>query len=250
MGALSLVLLSFALRYVLHPLIEPYAVFHFFILACLAVQYFFGYRFAILSVIVSIFLGEYYFVKPYGEFNELSSKDYIISSNFALVTLTAVVFMESLQRSLYARDLLLKVLNSRHKISLLRENDRIFYAQQSNQTLALLQELLEDFDQILLIRLRGFECKVEPMFIKLTQNPAILQAKDGWLQAIHEEDKMLLDQAWSALPDRNASNSPFDLRLIQANGDIRSCRVLVEHISFAGRALAILKLADQAESHQ
>jgi K+-sensing histidine kinase KdpD len=247
-GSFSLVFLAFAFRSLLHPLVEPYAVFHFFIVATLTVQYFFGYKFSVFSIIVSIFLGEYYFVKPYGEFNALSDKDFIISLNFALVTLTAVAFMEPLRRSLYARHLLLKVLSSRHKISLLRENDRIFYAQQSDQVGTLLHTLLEDFDQILIIKLSEFDFKVGPLLIKRTQNAALLDAKDGWQQAIYEEDKALLAQAWQGVAKQSAALNPFDLRLVHGNGGVVACRVRVERRLVMGKAIAILKLSDSFNS--
>ena len=60
LGTAMIIFVAFAVRFVLDPAIAPYGVFHFFIVACLAVQYFYGYKFAALSVALSIFLGYVY----------------------------------------------------------------------------------------------------------------------------------------------------------------------------------------------
>jgi K+-sensing histidine kinase KdpD len=242
LGTALIILVSFALRYFLHPLVEPYAVFHFFIVACLAVQYFFGYKFALVSVLFSVILGEYYFVKPYGSFDVLSPKDLIISLNFALVTLTAIAFMEPLSRALFTRDLLLKVVESRHKISLYRENDRIFQAQQSSQNWSILEALLNDFDQILVIKFGASEYKVEPLFFKITKTSIPSDDVLNWQDAVYFEDKSLLDQIFQPLGSQIGAPRSFDLRFVQADGGLHACRVCVDHFNFMGKNLSILKI--------
>ena len=238
-----MVFAAFALRFFLHPWLEPYAVFHFFIVACLAAQFFYGYKFAIISVLLSVFLGEYYFVKPYGSFDVLSSKDFIISVNFMLVTLTAVAFMEPLRRSLYARDLLLKVLDSRYKISLYRENDRIFYAQQSNQAWSILQDLLEDFDQILLIKFGDSDYKLEPLFFKVTQSDLLTRTSENWRQAVFVEDQTLLEAALEQNTPQIGGVKALALRFVLPSGAFNACNVRVDHFNFMGKKLSILRLA-------
>lgn len=123
-GTLGLTLAAFLIRDSLSLWLNPYAVFHFFILSCLATQFFFGLRYAIGALLISVLLGEYYFVEPIGTFDALHDKDIIVSVNFMMVTFTAILLMEKLQRSAYARELLLKVSESRHLLSLQRENDQ------------------------------------------------------------------------------------------------------------------------------
>jgi hypothetical protein len=240
-----IIFVAFAVRFVLNPAIAPYGVFHFFIVACLAVQYLYGYKFAAFSVALSIFLGEFYFIEPYGSFGPVLAKDYILSVNFALVTLTAVAFMEPLRRSLYARDLLLKVLNSRHKVSLYRENDRIFYAQQSNQAWSILQELLENFDDILLLKFGDSEYKIEPLFFKITANHDLLPSPQNWHASVFAEDLPLLQQAFERRPQKSMDPAAFDLRLIDANGGLQPCRVRVDHFNFMGKTLSILRMVQR-----
>lgn len=242
MGTAGIIFAAFVVRYFLHPYLEPYVPFHFFILGCLLVQYLYGYKFAIISVLISAALGEYYFVQPYNSFDVLSFSDLIITINFSLVAFAAIAFMEPLQRSLFSRDLLLKVLDSRHKISLYRENDRIFYSQKSNEAWSILQALLDDFDQILIIKLGESEFKVEPLFLKLTQNSELLESPENWQSAIYSEDRLQLEQAWSKPTAPFKTPQGFDLRLLHANGQVISHRVWVDHFSFMGKNLSILKL--------
>ena len=242
-GTVLIILVSFMLRYLLQPWLEPFAVFHFFIVACLSVQYFFGIQFALVSVALSVLLGEYFFVKPYGMFGEFSSKDFILTLNFLLVTLTAIAFMEPLRRTLYARDLLLKVVYSRHKISLFRENDRIFYAQKTNQVWSILQELLDDFDQILLIKLGDNEFKLEPLFFKITQNNILQSDSFQWKNFVHQDDWPVLEQIFDRSAPKMGAKKTFDLRFWQTDGSLFPCRLCVNHFHFMGKNLSILKLS-------
>jgi K+-sensing histidine kinase KdpD len=241
-GTAMIIFVAFAVRFVLNPVIAPYGVFHFFIVACLAVQYFYGYKFAAFSVALSIFLGEYYFIEPYGSFGPVLAKDYILSLNFALVTLTAVAFMEPLRRSLYASDLLLKVLNSRHKVSLYRENDRIFYAQQSNQAWSILQELLENFDDILLIKFGNSDYKIEPLFFRITANHDLLLSPQNWQAFVFADDLTLLERAFDRRQQKSVDPTAFDLRFIVVDGTVQTFRVRVDHFNFMDKTLCILRV--------
>jgi K+-sensing histidine kinase KdpD len=242
-GTAAIIFAAFAIRFVLHPYLEPYVPFHFFIVGCLVVQYLFGYKFAVSAVVVSAALGEYYFVQPYNSFGALSLSDLIITINFALVTLAAVAFMEPLQRSLYLRNLLLKVLDSRHKISLYRENDRIFYAQQSNQAWSILQDLLEDFDQILLIKFGDSDYKLEPLFFKVTQSDLLTRTSENWRQAVFVEDQALLEAALAQNTPQIGGVKALALRFVLPSGAFNACNVRVDHFNFMGKKLSILRLA-------
>lgn len=240
-GTALILLTAFALRYFIHPLVEPHVVFHFFIAASLAVQYLFGYRFSITSVLLSMVLGEYYFVEPYASFDELSKKDFIISVNFALVALTAIAFMENLSRSIFERDLLLKVFESRNKISLYRENDRISFAEKNSETWAILEKLLNNFDDILLIKLNDSAYKPGPLFLKITKNNISQNDLIHWQDGIYFDDKSLIENIFNPEVPKTERPRAFDLRLIQADGGLHACRVCVDHFRFMGQQLAILR---------
>jgi len=152
LGTLGLILTAFAIRSGFHSLLQPYAVFHFFIVAVLVVQYLFGFRMALLGMSLSIVLGEVFFVEPYGQISNFTDKDLIISLNFVLVMVPAIFLLEKLQRSLYARQLLNKVNQSRMMVALRRENDRLYFSKKIDHSKDFLDTLLENFEQVAFIK--------------------------------------------------------------------------------------------------
>ena len=243
LGTCSLTLLAFAVRYLLHPYIEPFAVFHFFIVGCLLIQYLYGYKFSAFAICFSIGLGNYFFVAPYGTFDQVSHKDLIVSLNFAVVTGVAVAFMESLRRSVYARELMLKVMASRHKISLHRENDRIYYAKKTNEAWAILEELLTDFDRIILIKFGESDYKLEPLLYKLATCFQIQNSTEKWPQAFAPEDMPVLTAHLDGDASPTQDQVTFSVGFCQAPNLFERHDVCVERFSFMGKSLSVLKLA-------
>ena len=242
-GTCSITLLAFAVRYLLHPYIEPYAVFHFFIVACLLVQYLYGYKFSAFAILVSIGLGNYFFVAPYGTFDQVSHKDLIVSLNFTVVTGVAVAFMESLRRSVYARELMLKVMASRHKISLHRENDRIYYAKKTNEAWAILEELLTDFDKIILIKFGESDYKLEPLMYKIATCFQIQNSAEQWPEAFAPEDLPVLTAYLNGDDNQRPAQDSFSVGFCQGPNQFVRHRVCVDRFSFMGKSLSLLKLA-------
>ena len=121
--SILIALSAFLIRYTLHDVIQPYAVFHFFIVACVIVAIRYGYKAALLSLLASYLLGNYFFVKPYGQFGEITTSDLIQAFNFFLVTLVSIVVIEKLQRTIYSQKLLIKVMKDRKRSLLYRMND-------------------------------------------------------------------------------------------------------------------------------
>ena len=136
LGTLTITLFAFTLRALLQSFYHPYGVFHFFIVAVLVVQHFFGYRMALCSAALSLFLGEVFFVEPFGEVSHWTDKDMILIVNFVLVVLPAIYLLEKLHRTLYASQLLHKINGSRGLISLRRENDRLYYIKKMNYSVS------------------------------------------------------------------------------------------------------------------
>jgi K+-sensing histidine kinase KdpD len=118
-----IVLAAFLVRYALHETIQPYAVFHFFIVACVIVAIRYGYKAALLSLAVSYLLGNYFFVKPYGQFGEITTVDLIQAFNFFFVTSVSIVVIEKLQRMIYSQKLLIQVMKDRQRSLLYRKNE-------------------------------------------------------------------------------------------------------------------------------
>lgn len=242
----AIVLIAFGIRYMLQPIVAPYGVFHLFALACLMVQYLFGYKFSSPAIAISTLLGEYYFVDPYGTFNGIEHKDMVIALQFLMVTGLAVYFMEKLRREAYARDLMLKVMQSRHKTSLLRENDRLFYAKKSSEIWAILEELVLDDEITLLVVFGSSDYKLRPLFYRLATRFKLNDPPDQWAMGVHQEDVARLQ---TCISDEN-KNKAFDVRLIRDDGSEHPVSVLVDHFRFIGKQLSVVKLAERAVVEQ
>ena len=142
------------------------------------------------SVIASALLGEYFFVEPIGTFNELLAKDIIISLNFIGVTTFAIALIEFLQRGIYARELLLKVSNSRYLTSLQLENDRLYYSQKSSDAWSVLSLLLKNFERVILVQHGEDTVRLEPLFYELTGQPASgLLHPLQWIERVCPHDR-------------------------------------------------------------
>jgi Domain of unknown function (DUF4118) len=242
LGCFILLSCAFVSRYALQPLIEPYAPFHFFIVACLLIAYRYGYRMAFVSTLISAFLGSFFFVEPYFTIGPASVSDVIQFLNFACVTVVAIVMIEKLQRNVYARQIVLKIMESRHKISLHRENDRIYFAKSNNEAWAMLDEILTDFDDIILIQYGSGGVKLEPLFMALTLCQQPILSVDEWQAFLAPDDLALLLFKLSQPIVKSGHVDEFATRFLQF-GHAVSYKVALESFVFLGKPLRILRLA-------
>jgi len=241
LGSLTFLLGAFILRYLLQTVIEPYAPFHFFIVACLFIAYLYGYQLALLAVLISALLGSYFFVKPYFTLGPASVSDVIQFVNFTSVTVVAILIIEKLQRTIYGREVVLKIMDSRHKISLYRENDRIYFAKSNNEAWAVLDELLTDFDDIILLQYGGGDVKLEPLFISLTLSLKAVLTQQEWQAMIHPEDLSELMLKLSQPVTKSGQVDEFSLRFMP-HDTATSYKVALESFIFLGKPLKILRL--------
>jgi K+-sensing histidine kinase KdpD len=114
---------TFVLRYAIHDLIEPYGAFHLFMVACIVVAIRYGYKAAIACQIASLFLANFFFVKPYGSWGPITDADFIKMFDFLLVTGVAVLLIERLQRTVYSQKLMILVMRDRKRSTLFRQNE-------------------------------------------------------------------------------------------------------------------------------
>jgi len=142
-----IVLVAFLIRYALQELIKPFAVFHFFMVACVIIVVRYGYKAAFASLIVSYALGSYFFVKPYGQFGEVMVADLIQAFNFFFVTAIAIVVIEKLQRTIYSQKLLLKVMTDRHRSMLYRKNELVNRLRDASKPVMPAQQLVDQQPQ-------------------------------------------------------------------------------------------------------
>jgi K+-sensing histidine kinase KdpD len=240
-GASFILLVSFLIRLGLHETIEPYAPFHFFIVACIAIAYLYGYKLALAGVVVSTVLGGYYFIPPYNSFGTPASSDWLQFANFAAVTMVAIIVIENLQRSIYSRNLMLKVMQSRYRLALLNENDQLVTAQKNNANWALLQKLLTRFDDILLLQFADASIKLQPLFFEISHFSGKALNSNDWQHYIHSDDLPYLMQLLALEPSEAKPESHLTLRLNEITGPkMRECKL--ENYTFLDQPLKVLRV--------
>jgi hypothetical protein len=239
LGTGILLLAAFIVRLLLQPYIEPYAPFHFFIVACLLIAYLYGYKLALAGVLASALMGNYFFIKPYANFGPIGPSDVIQFLTFSSVALVAIFFIEQLQRTVYGRNTVVKILQSRQKIALQRENDRLYFSKKQNQSWAILEELLIDFDELLCFRYGAENVRFEPLFLALTKSPQHFFAGDEWLKLIHPDDAPSL----LAALDIDSTNAVKKVKLRFSQDSLAlQHTVLVESYAFMNKTLKIVRL--------
>jgi hypothetical protein len=216
-AAVLLTVLAFGIRYVLHPWVEPYAAFQAFLFACIVSEYYFGLGPALLSLAMGAALGTYYFVRPYQTFASMITRsDVIVVGNFVLISLFVIGLIEALRRTLYAKQLLLKVSQSRHRISLYRENDRLFLSRKNANTAAEVGQLLSRFDRTLLLQLNDGRFYPQALLYRLAPSLVAVGPTSHWLEAFHPEDRSSLDSALENVRIDAASHPVISARIGEA----------------------------------
>jgi hypothetical protein len=167
--------------------------------------------------------------------------DVIQFFNFSFVTVVSIALIEHLQRTAYARDMMIKIMNSRHKITLYRENDRIYFSKKNSEAWAILEEILTDFDDILLLQFGQAPVKLEPLFLTLANSPPLVSRETPWQSLVHPEDLAVLLSCLAAPVRVAGETANFTLRFVHQVTDA-PCAVQMEAYSFMGQPLKILRI--------
>ena len=116
--------LAFALRYILHPVLENHLPMLFFAVNSIVIAYYYGFWPSFLILLFSFPTGFFFFVKPYNSFNIIDERDVFISIvNFSLVSLAAYM-LELLRREQYKSALLVRVSDTRYRLLVEADEDR------------------------------------------------------------------------------------------------------------------------------
>lgn len=245
-GTLIVISAALLIRFALHDYIKPLGVYPIFIISTLVVQYRYGYKYSILALAASVFLAEYYFVEPYGEFSFLSFKDIVITIDFVMVVGFAIFLIERLQRLVYAQKLLRKVNESRQVILLHRENDRLYFSKKSNLSGLAINRVLQNFEKILLLKFSSHPFSPGPAFYQQAQVRKMEQKSSDWHQMIHPQDLEALLLADGIALTNTSSRSladKFSLRFRADVGDVH-CSGEIQRLTIDGESLELWLMPD------
>ncbi|MBK4734342.1 DUF4118 domain-containing protein [Noviherbaspirillum pedocola] len=239
LAALGLTMTAFSLRHLLQPYIAPYAPYQLFVIASLASEYLLGLGPALLSALLGLLLATHFFVAPFGVMDGVSKSDVIFVVNYIVGTLFAIALIEYLRRALYENQLLLKVSRSRHKISLHRENDRLYLAKRRAASALTLQHLFARFDEVLLLDLPGTGLFPQALLGSLRGGEASVGADA--LTCFAPDDMLRLLDALKAAESGGAARE-LRLRLAGTEAQAREVSVSVEGMPLDGMRAAVVRL--------
>lgn len=239
-GTIFILLTALMIRLTIHSYVEPYAPFHFFIVACLLIVILFGYWPALIGVLISIILGGYFFMRPYNDFGTLATTDWLEFFNFSSVTVITIFIIEQLQRSIYAQNLLLKVLESRHYVMLLNENERVFFERNNNSARSAFEEFLANIDNIVLLKYGDSDINVHPLFLKITQTKTNSSIENDWQSTVHPDDLQVLLTKMDNSKDADNLSDQIQIRLLK-NGVFSQYTLHIEKFLLARQRVTALR---------
>lgn len=116
--------LAFALRYILHPVLNNNLPMLFFAINSIVIAYYYGFRPSLFVLLLSFPTAWFFFEKPYYSFTIFDERDVFISIvNFSLVGLAAYL-IELLRREQYKSALLVRVSDTRYRLLVESDEDR------------------------------------------------------------------------------------------------------------------------------
>lgn len=244
--SLAITMAAFGVRYALHAHIAPYASFQIFVVASLLTEYLVGLGPALLGAALGLLLGMHFFIPPYEIIDGISRSDVIVAINYALVTLFAIGLIEYLQRTLYSNQLLLKVSKSRHKISLYRENDRLYLAKKTAVAMHALEKLFSEFDRVLMFMPADGAFYPQPLLYRLSGRIGGT-INDDALELFHPDDRVLLKTELSQL-HRGDGRRELQLRISSEGKTYRMVKLVLERISVDDVHASVLKVMEWDET--
>jgi len=142
---------AFLIQRGLQPFVGPYLPDLFFIIAVILTEFFLGLGPALLSMTVSLFALDIFFVPPFGTFSYLDRSDFIAIVSHLSINLLAIGLIEWLRRVQYQAELLAEVSRSRYDILLRVDNERMLAEDSAKLTNRLLRNFTANLDSVIYI---------------------------------------------------------------------------------------------------
>lgn len=149
-GALMVVFAAFLFRSLLHPVLDHSMPGIFFACAVIIVEFIWGLGPALMAMVISIPIFDFFFVPPFRDIAMLDRRDVMIVTGFLTITPLAVVLIERLRRAQYRAELIAEVAQTRYEMLLRAENERMVLSDSVQLSNALMTYLTKHLDTIFL----------------------------------------------------------------------------------------------------
>ncbi|MCI3203478.1 MULTISPECIES: DUF4118 domain-containing protein [Pandoraea] len=241
-GALMVVLAAFLVRSLLHPVLDHAMPGVFFVCAAIIVEFTWGLGPAIMAMIVSIPIFDFFFVPPFRDIAELDRRDVLIVTGFMLITPLAVALIERLRRAQYRAELLAEVAQTRYEMLLRAENERMVLSDSVQLGNALMTYLTKHLDSIFYLANPATHYQfIDEHFRRETGvSPDVVQ-RDGLRALLHPEDAQRLAGLFSAEGEPPPPGA-YNLRVRMHDGDFDMIHCELQHFRAHVGTYVILRL--------
>lgn len=178
----------FILRYIVHAYLGGRHAYLPFLVAAQVITFFYGFQFGFFALVLGSLLASYYFVKPYNTFTPPTFEDLIVLAGIFIAAGISIILIEHLRRSRYSNRLLLMLSQSRYNCLLRLDNHRLHLQRRATRARQDLSDLLEHFNQVILLQLPSGEICLQNKFYELTGTTPDEHIQD-WQHFIDEEDR-------------------------------------------------------------
>jgi PAS domain S-box-containing protein len=229
-AALAAILLAFAIRSVLQPVLGEHFSYSLFTTATIVIAAYGGYGPALVVVASGWAIGTYFFVPPYGALSGIDLLDVARLGGYLLMNVSIVFLIEWLQRSRYEARINLQVARQNLEALHRKEAELRRALQLAQQTQRTLQALAAAAPTIWHIQRLDSRFKyVNDEFYRLTGLPPGSLEAEGWTKAMHPDDVELMKAIWQRVAD-TGDREVAELRFQMADGTYRVFRGWVQRV--------------------
>jgi K+-sensing histidine kinase KdpD len=241
-GAVILTGLALAIRMLIHPYIEPYLPFQLFFLSTFISSLIWGIGPGILSLLLGLFSGFYFFTRPYDSFATPSVSDIWVMITYASTSLVMQGLTEYTRRVMYSSELLLKVADSNYRLSLFSENEKIDISRKLRANQKTVDDLITSLDENIFL-LSGDQ---KSQFLRQAHlhfdKSTLERFGNNWTELFLKEDLPLILHAKDASQELGNLASPFEFRFSFEDNSKPRRSGIFKQVNIASNPLLICSL--------
>ncbi len=211
-GALIVTALALAVRFVLHPYIEPYLPFQLFFLSTFIVSLMWGMGPGILSLLLGLLSGFYFFTRPYDSFATPSASDIWVMLTYGSTSIVMQGLTEYTRRLMYSSELLLKVADSNYRISLFSENEKIDISRKLRANQKSVDDLITNLDTCIFLLSANLSTQFMAQAHLHFDKSELISFRDNWTAIFLADDLDQIKKAQNSAQALSFLPCPFEFR--------------------------------------
>jgi len=238
-GALFVTGLALALRFLIHPYIEPYLPFQLFFLSTFIVSLIWGVGPGILSLLLGLFSGFYFFTRPYDSFATPSASDIWVMLTYGTTSVVMQGLTEYTRRLMYSSELLLKVAESNYRLSLFSENEKIDISRKLRANQKSVDDLITNLDTCIFMLNSNLKTQFSTQVHIHFDKSELISFQDNWAAIFLADDLSQIRKAQKAAQELSNLPCTFEFRYAFENTESPKRQGVFKQINVSSSPLLI-----------